>query len=284
MLDRYHIEHELETGARGAIFRGRDRKTGRVVAIKLMADAGAVLFPARKNRGLGELADDLASLSHPHIAAMYESARAGHLRYIVMEFAEGTDLRAHSSPSTLLPLSTVLSIAVRVADAVQHLHRCGVVHGDIKPANIVFNAATDRVKLTDIGARLRDSEPIAGTPAYMAPEQLYGFRPSAAADQFAFGVTLYQLTCGHLPFTGPHRPAIVRRIVNEAHADIRVHQPTVPASVVAILDKTLGKNADARYSSFEVLKHALRSVSAEFQRAPSGHCFAACSDNRAGAP
>jgi serine/threonine protein kinase len=284
MLDRYHIEHELETGARGAVFRGRDRETGRVVAIKLVADAGAVLFPRRNKQDSGHLADGIASLVHPHIAAIYESARAGHLRYIVMELAEGTDLRAHSSPSTLLPLSTVLSIALRVADAVQHLHDCGVVHGDIKPANIVFNAPTDRVKLTDVGASFWHSEPSAGTPAYMAPEQLCGFPPSVAADQFAFGVTLYQLTCGYLPFTGLHRPAIVRRIVNEAHVDIRVHQPTVPAALVAVLDTTLGKKAGARYSSFEVLRHALRSVTAEFQAGRDHHCFGPCPDNQVGGP
>jgi serine/threonine protein kinase len=284
MLDRYHIEHELETGARGAVFRGRDRETGRVVAIKLVADAGAVPFRRRNKRGSGNLKDGIGSLVHPHIAAIYETARAGHLRYVVMEFAEGTDLRAHSSPSTLLPLSTVLSIGLRVADAVQHLHNCGVVHGDIKPANIVFNAATDRVKLTDVGASFGHSERTAGTPAYMAPEQLCGFPPSAAADQFALGVTLYQLTCGHLPFTGPHRPAIVRRTVNEPHVDIRVHQPAVPAALAAVLDTTLRKKPDARYGSFEVLRHALRSVPADFQPRRNGHCFAPCPDNRVGRP
>jgi serine/threonine-protein kinase len=178
----------------------------------------------------------------------------------------------------------VLSIALRVADAVQHLHDCGVVHGDIKPANIVFNAATDRVKLTDVGASFWHSELTAGTPSYMAPEQVCGFPPSVAADQFAFGVTLYQLTCGHLPFTGPHRPSIVRRIVNDAHVNIRVHQPTVPAALVAVLDTTLQKKAAARYSSFEVLRHALLSVTADFQPGRNPHWFASCPDSRVGRP
>jgi serine/threonine protein kinase len=276
MLDRYHIEHELETGACGAVFRGRDRKTGRVVAIKLMPDAGAVRF---RRRGSRDVRGAVASFVHPHIAAVYETARAGHLRYVVMEFAEGTDLRAHSFPSTLLPLPTVLSIAIRLADAVQHLHRSGVVHRDIKPANIVFDAAADRVKLTDVGSSFGHAEPSAGTPAYMAPEQLCGFPPSAATDQFSFGVTLYQLACGHLPFTGLNRPAIVRRIVNEAHVDIRVHQPLIPAALVAVLDTTLAKESAARFGSIEVLRRALQSVTAELQPGRKPQCFAACPAN-----
>src|SRR5215210_4360015 len=102
MLDRYHIEHELGTGACGAVFRGRDRKTGRLVAIKLIPDAGAV---RSRTGGSREARGAVASVVHPHIAAIYETARAGHLQYVVMEFAEGTDLRAHSCPSNLLPLS-----------------------------------------------------------------------------------------------------------------------------------------------------------------------------------
>jgi serine/threonine protein kinase len=275
MLDRYHIEHELETGACGAVFRGRDRKTGRLVAIKLIPEAGAV---QSRTRGSRDARGAVASLVHPHIAAIYETARAGHLRYVVMEFAEGADLRAHSFPSTLLPLSTVLSIAIRVADAVHHLHACGVVHGDIKPANIVFDAAADRVKLTDVGPRFGYAAP-AGTPAYMAPEQVCGLPPSDATDQFSLAVTLYQLACGHLPFTGLYRSAIVRRIVNEPHTDIRVHQPAIPAALVAVLDTSLAKEPRARYGSIELLRRALQSATAEIQPGRMRHVFATCAAN-----
>ena len=264
MLDRYHLEHELGTGARGAVYRGRDKETGRVVAIKLIADAVPHRHVGETHRGSSGVGC-VWHLNHSHIPALYETARAGLLRYVVMEFAEGNDLRAHTQPSTLLPLPTVLSVMQRVADALQHAHEHGVVHGDVKPANIVFDAATGSVKLTDFNFASADAEATCATPGYMSPEQLCGLPLSPASDQFSMGATLYQLACGHLPFTGRSRPEIVRRTVNEPHVDIRLHEPALPAALLAVIDKALAKDVRARYPSAESLRQAIRSVERELR-------------------
>jgi serine/threonine-protein kinase len=262
MLDRYYLEHELGTGARGAVYRGRDRETGRVVAIKLIPGTAACRA-AGSSVASRDSADAVALLSHPHIPALYETGRAGYLRYVVMEFAEGVDLRAYTEPCTLLPLRTVLSIAVRVVDALQHAHEHGVVHGDIKPANIVFDPVSDRVKVADFTFDFDHDDVLPATAAYSAPEQLCGSPPSSASDQFSVATTLYQLSCGRLPFTGRSRPEIVYRIVNEGHADVRVNVPSLPAALSAVLDRALAKEPAKRYPSAGALKEAIGRVQAE---------------------
>jgi len=275
MLDRYHIEHELEKGARGAVFRGCDRETGRMVAIKLIPDPCSDWIRTQDHCELREVGEIAAHLAHAHIAAIYESGRTGRLRYVVMEFAEGVDLRAHIHVSTLLPLSTVLSIVAKVAAAVQHLHERAIVHGDIKPANIMFDAPTGRVKLTDVSATVENVATLVGTPAYMSPEQVRSLPASPAADQFSLGITLYQLACGHLPFPGQSRPAIICRMAKEPHVDIRVHKPGMPAKLVTILDRMLAKEPHNRYRNVEALEQALRAAAAELECALDARVSAA---------
>ncbi|MGZ5114595.1 MAG: serine/threonine-protein kinase [Burkholderiales bacterium] len=275
MLDRYHIEHELETGARGAVFRGCDRETGRLVAIKLMPDGCSDRFRTQDDCESRELRNIAAHLAHAHIPAIYETGTTGYLSYVVMELAEGVDLRAHIHVSTLLPMSTVLSIGARVGAAVQYLHDRGVVHGDIKPANIMFDATTDRVKVIDVAAAVGDVGALAGTPAYMAPEQLRGRPASPAADQFSLGIALYQLACGYLPFPGQSRPAIICRMAQGPHVDVRVHKPSVPAELATILDRVLAKEPHNRYPSVKALTYALRAAQAKLESVPGARVSAA---------
>jgi serine/threonine protein kinase len=275
MLDRYHIEHELETGARGAVFRGCDRETGRLVAIKLMPDACSDRFRTQADCESREVGETGAHLAHAHIPPIYETGTTGFLRYVVMEIAEGVDLRAHVHVSTLLPVSTVLSIGARVAAAVQYLHDRGVVHGDIKPANIMFDATTDRVRLIDVAAAVGDVCALAGTPAYMAPERLRGLPASPAADQFSLGIALYQLACGYLPFPGQSRPAIICRMAQGLHVDIRVHKPRVPAELATILNRVLAKEPHNRYPSVKALTYALKAAQAKLECVPDARVSAA---------
>jgi eukaryotic-like serine/threonine-protein kinase len=247
------------------VFRGCDRETGRPVAIKLLPDGGSDPFRAQGNCESREIGEIAAHLVHAHLPAIYETGTTGYLRYVVMEIAEGVDLRAHIHVSTLLPVSTVFSIGVRVAAAVQYLHDRGIVHGDIKPANIIFDATTDRVKLIDVAAAVEGVGAHAGTPAYMSPEQLRGLPISPAADQFALGIALYQLACGYLPFPGQSRPAIIRRMAQGPHVDIRVHKPRVSAELATILNQVLAKEPHNRYPSVEALKYALTTAQAKLE-------------------
>lgn len=260
MLDRYQFGQELGAGARGVVYRGRDTLTGRVVAIKLMCE-DSTNADDFDGADVGCARGCQSTVSHPNIVRTYETAQVGHVRYVVMELAEGADLRTHTRPSDLLPLATTLSIMARVADALHHGHREDVVHGDLKPANILFDPKTQRVKVTDFplirGAGGAAMMALAGTPAYAAPEQLCGLDATGASDQFSLGVTLYQLACGHLPFGGCSRPEIARRTVNEAHTDIRSHDAALPEALAALLDRALAKNARARYPNSQHLARAL---------------------------
>ena len=212
------------------VYRARDRTTGAVVAIKLTAEGPED----------AQAASHLFHLHHPDIAAVHATGRRGLLHYSVMELAQGRDLRHHTDPAALLPLATTVELIARVARALHYAHDRGILHGDVKPANIVFDPATGALKLTDFGTG-------AGTPGYLAPERFCGLPASTASDQFALGVTLYQLACGRLPFTGRSRPEIAARVVHEPPTPIIHHLPDAPAALAECLDRALARTARARY-------------------------------------
>jgi serine/threonine protein kinase len=261
MLGSHDLEHELGAGARSAVYRGRDKSTGALVAVKLVALRHGVADTA------GPFDLGATRLDHPNIAAFCESAH-GRLAYVVTEFAHGADLGARVRAGELLPLPAVLHAIRRVAAALHYAHRRGVVHGDVKPANIVVDPATATVKLIDFPSCADDAAAPPGTPVYLSPERLRGMSASPASDQFALGVTLYQLACGHLPFCGRSWPEIVHRVAHEPHTDIRAHAPLLPPGLAAIVDTALAKNPAQRYRSVRALGRAISALQAEVPGAP----------------
>ena len=210
MLGRYQIEKELGKGAMGVVYLGKDPKIGRVVAIKTMAlsqEFEADELVEVKERFFRE-AETAGRLAHPNIVTMYDAGEEHDLAYIAMEFLKGGDLAPYTKPDNLLPLPVVLSIVARVAEALGYAHQNNVVHRDVKPANVMYDAASDTVKVADFGiARITDSSKtktgmVLGTPSYMSPEQLSGKKVGGLSDMLSLGVTLYQLVCGRLPFVG----------------------------------------------------------------------------------
>jgi serine/threonine-protein kinase len=185
-----------------------------------------------------------------------------------MELAPGAHLGAHTRATDLLPLPAILLAMKHVASALHYAHLRGVVHGDVKPANIVVDAAKGTVKLIDFPSCAAEAAAPPGTPAYLSPERLCGMPASPASDQFALGVTLYQLACGHLPFSGRSWPEIVQRVVHEPHTDIRAHAPHLPAALSAIVDKALAKNPAHRYGS---VRAAGRAISELHRRVHGAH-------------
>jgi serine/threonine-protein kinase len=154
----------------------------------------------------------------------------------------------------------------RVAAALQYAHDRGVVHGDIKPANIVFDADTGSVKIIDFAQSCLDSELKAGTAAYNAPERLCGAPASSSSDQFSFAVTLYQLICGTLPFSGKTGPETVWRVVHESHRDVRAHDDALPASLAVLLNKALSKRPQSRYLTMRAVQNAIFGAEADISR------------------
>ena len=270
MLGRYEIEKELGKGAMGVVYLGKDPKIGRVVAIKTMAlsqEFEADELEEVKARFFRE-AETAGRLNHPNIVTMYDAGEEHDLAYIAMEFLKGKDLVPYTKQPNLLPLPKVLSIIARVADALDYAHGLNVVHRDIKPANIMYDPETDTVKVTDFGiARITDSSKtktgmVLGTPSYMSPEQLSGVRIEGHSDLFSLGVSLYQLTCGKLPFAGDSMAQLMFRIANEPHADILSVNPDLPPCVVAIINKALAKKIEDRYESGSAMAEALRKCAA----------------------
>ncbi|HSG24386.1 MAG TPA: serine/threonine-protein kinase, partial [Azonexus sp.] len=181
-----------------------------------------------------------------------------------MEFLPGRDLVLHSKANGLLPLPTVLSILARVADALDYAHSQRVVHRDIKPANIMYEAASDQVKVTDFGiARITDTSRtktgmVLGTPAYMSPEQITGRKVDGRSDLYSLGVMLYQMCCGQPPFAGDSLGRLMFRIANEAPADILGINPSLPPELVSVVNKALSKTVEGRYQRGADMAAALR--------------------------
>ncbi len=257
MLGRYQVEKELGKGAMGVVYLGRDPKINRVVAIKTMAlsqEFDEEELADVKERFFRE-AETAGRLNHPNIVTIFDAGEEHDLAYIAMEFLKGRDLVPQTKPGHLMPLPKVMDIVARVADALAYAHGNNVVHRDVKPANIMYEAESDQVKVTDFGiARITDSSRtktgmVLGTPSYMSPEQLAGKKIDGRSDLFSLGVMLFQMVCGKLPFEGDSMAQLMFRIANEQHPDIRDLRPDVPDCLSAIIDRALAKDADARYQS-----------------------------------
>jgi eukaryotic-like serine/threonine-protein kinase len=271
MLGRYQIEKELGKGAMGVVYGGRDPKIGRVVAIKTLALGqefeGDALIDARA-RFFRE-AETAGRLQHPHIVTIFDAGEEHDLAYIAMEFLKGTDLTQVCHKEHLLPIATVLSITARVADALDYAHAHNVVHRDIKPANIMFDGASDAVKVTDFGiARITDSSKtrtglVLGTPSFMSPEQLAGKKVDGRSDLYSLGVTLFQLLTGTLPLRGESMTELMHKIASVDAPDVRQLRPDVSPAVAKVVAAALKKRPEARYQTGRQFAADLRAAAAE---------------------
>jgi serine/threonine-protein kinase len=271
MLGRYQVEKELGKGAMGVVYLGKDPKIGRVVAIKTMA-LSQEFEPDEledvKQRFFRE-AETAGRLNHPNIVTIYDAGEEHDLAYIAMEFLKGKDLVPQTKQGALMPLPKTLSIVARVAEALAYAHLQSVVHRDIKPANIMYDPEADSVKVTDFGiARITDSSKtktgmVLGTPSYMSPEQLAGKKIDGQSDLFSLGVTLYQLSCGSLPFTGESMTQLMFKIANEPPADILSLNPALPECLVEVINRALAKDVTQRYKTGDEMAKAIRDCMAQ---------------------
>jgi serine/threonine-protein kinase len=267
---RFEVQKELGKGAMGVVYLGKDPKIGREVAVKTMALAlefEAEELVEAKDRFFRE-AETAGRLSHPNIVTIYDTGEEHDFCYIAMELLKGGDLMPFAKSGNLLPIDKVVSIVARVADALGYAHRQGVIHRDVKPANMMYHGDTDTLKVTDFGiARLKDSSKtktgmVLGTPSYMSPEQLAGKKIDGRSDLFSLGVSLYQLLCGRLPFEGESMAQLMFKIANEPPADILAVNRGVPPGIVAFLARALAKNPDERFQTGEEFAGALRVAAA----------------------
>jgi serine/threonine-protein kinase len=271
MLGRYQVEKELGKGAMGVVYLGKDPKIGRVVAIKTMALSqefdGDELVDARE-RFFRE-AETAGRLQHQNIVTIFDAGEEHDLAYIAMEFLKGKDLVSFCKDGNLLAVPQVLSVIGRVAEALAYAHRQNVVHRDIKPANIMFDQASDTVKVTDFGiARITDSSKtktglVLGTPSFMSPEQIAGKKVDGRSDLYSLGVMLYQMLTGVLPFRGDSMAELMYKIANEPAPDIRLVRKDLPTKLAGIVALALDKRVELRYQTGDQLASDLRAVGVE---------------------
>lgn len=219
----------------GIVYQGRDPKINRVVAIKTLAlsqEFGEEELTEVKERFFRE-AEAAGKLNHPNIVTVYDAGEEHDLAYIAMEFLHGHDLLRYTKPDTLMPITKILNIIGRCADALDYAHVNSIVHRDIKPANLMFDPEAGQVKITDFGiARVNNSSRtktgmVVGTPSYMSPEQVTGKRVDGRSDIFSLGVVLYQMLTGELPFQAENATQIMYQIATEPHPDILQTRPGI---------------------------------------------------------
>jgi serine/threonine protein kinase len=258
-VGRYQLFETLGVGATSRVVRGFDPMIGRRLAIKLFRPELAI--GEARERFLRE-ARVVGQLTHPNIITLHDMGieESTQTPYLVMEFIDGTPLDRLLEKGTL-PLPRACAWIAHAAEALDAAHTRGVIHGDVKPANILIT--TDgKVKLTDFGmARVakRDTgdSPLLGTPAYWCPEQIMGRPQDARSDIFSLGVVLYEMVIGTRPFEADSLQGICNRVLSSTVTMPSQHQPSVPASFDEIIAACLAKNPETRLSSGEKLAQML---------------------------
>ena len=262
LLARYRIEHEIGRGGMGIVYAARDEKLERTVAIKVLPVRA--IDAETRERFLRE-ARAAAALNHPAIVAVYDAGEADGRPFLVMEHVDGTSLDDRPPAS----IEEALAISRTVCDALEHAHRRGVVHRDLKPGNIIAlrERGESGCKLTDMGialtrgsARLSASGAIVGTPHYMAPEQALGEEVDGRADLYALGVMLYAWSAGRLPFDGDDALAVVSQHIHAPVVPPRTFRPDLPSGLEPLILALLAKSPAERPPSAAQVREALAAV------------------------
>ncbi|MFC2141854.1 protein kinase [Acidobacteriota bacterium] len=262
---RYTIIQELGRGGMGVVYKAEDTKLRRTVALKFLPPELTHILEV-KERFMRE-AQAAAALDHPNICTVYEFDEAEEKAFISMAYVEGQSLRKkiESGP---LELDEALRIAMQVAEGLQEAHRKGVIHRDIKSANIMVTE-TAQAKIMDFGlARVSGTTLLTkegstmGTIAYMSPEQARGQEVDHRTDIWSLGVVLYEMFGGQLPFKGERDQSVVYSILNEKPKPITDLRSEIPMSIGQVVSKALEKNPDERYQHIEELLDDLKSISA----------------------
>ena len=284
-LAHYEILGALGAGGMGEVYRARDTRLGRDVAIKVLPE-GVASHADRLARFERE-ARTVAALSHPNIVVLHSIEEDGGVRFLTMELVEGRTLDALVVPGGL-PLDRILELAMPMAEALSAAHERSVVHRDLKPRNVMVSSE-GRVKVLDFGlAKLAagDSDPsdsesptvqalslagqVVGTVPYMAPEQVRGEAVDARSDLFALGIILYELATGRRPFTGATLADVSSSILRDTPAPLARLRPDLPAELDRIVGRCLQKDARARFqSSAELSKELQRFRTAPEPAAPA---------------
>ncbi|QDT32799.1 serine/threonine-protein kinase [Thalassoglobus polymorphus] len=267
----YEIVGVIGCGGMGVVLKGFESALNRFVAIKVLAPHLATSGAAR-NRFSRE-GQSAASVVHPNVVSIHRVSQANGLPFLVMPYIGGESLQKRSDRDGALPVSAVVRIGLQVCRGLAAAHAQGLVHRDVKPANILLEKDVDRIILTDFGlaraaddASMTKSGVLAGTPQYMSPEQARGERLDQRSDLFSLGSVLYTLCTGRPPFRAETSYGILRKITDTQPRPIREINPDIPSWMATLIASLQSKNPDDRINSAEEAANLLEQCLAHLQQ------------------
>lgn len=275
MLGHFEILDQLGRGGMGEVYRAKDKRLNRTVAIKILSRLLST-NPRLRDRFERE-ARAISALNHPHICTLHDIGRENDLDFLVMEHLDGETLAKRVTRGPL-PLEQMLRYAIEIADALDSAHKHGVLHRDLKPGNIMLTKSG--AKVLDFGlAKMQGAETapgatrpasaltekgiILGTLPYMAPEQLEGKEAGPRTDIFAFGTVLYEMSTGKRAFAGESRASLIAAILEHEPPPLTALQPMTPAALDHVLKKCLAKDPDTRWQTARDLKDELEWIAGQ---------------------
>lgn len=259
LVSHYEVLQKLGEGGMGVVYKAVDNTLGRVVALKFLS---ADRMNAREVARFEDEARAISTLNHPHIATIYEFGQAAGNRFLVLEYLPGGTLgevlRRLASSGERLRFENLLDYALQIAEGLAHAHRHGIIHRDVKCENVMLTEE-GTLKITDFGlAKLRAAETggtrpgtVAGTVGCMSPEQALGEGLDKRSDIFSFGVLLYHMATGQMPFRGPHALAVMQEILHAPPPPLDQLRPDLPQAFQAVMEKALSKDRNERYQTME---------------------------------
>ena len=275
-LGRYAIEREIGSGGMGVVLKGFDAELNRTVAIKVLAPHLARSSAARQ-RFVRE-GRAAAAVVHENVVAIHQVDTSGRLPHLVMHFVDGVSLQRHVDTIGPLPVCDALRIAAQSAAGLGAAHRQGIIHRDVKPANILIGGSGQRVWITDFGlaravddASLTRTGFIAGTPHYMSPEQARGGAVGPVSDLFSLGAVVYFMLAGRPPWRAERSLAVLHRIVGQPHRPLRQINADVPRQVSDLVDRLLSKQPDQRGESAEEIQVEMENMLSQMQNPDHDH-------------
>ena len=274
-VSHYKILEKLGEGGMGVVYKAQDTKLDRFVALKFLP-AHLTNSEQEKSRFIQE-AKSASALNHPNVCTIYGIEEYEGQQYIEMEFVDGATLRRKTSgdegsTSSALAIKQVIDYGIQIGEALQEAHSKGIIHRDIKAENIMVNSK-NQIKVMDFGlARLKGSLKLTrtsstvGTLAYMAPEQIQGTEADHRSDIFSYGVVLYEMLTGRMPFRGEHEAAMMYSIVNEEPETAETYRADTPPEFLHLLAKALEKDPEDRYQSIGEIVVDLRRLKKDSTR------------------
>jgi len=260
--DRYRIESKIATGGMGTVYSATDERLDRSVAVKILDDRLAE-DPAFVERFRRE-ARSVAALAHPNIARVFDYVEADDEHFIVMELVEGEDLARLLQREDALSPDRAGRIAIQMCAALDHAHSAGIVHRDMKPANVIVTDG-DTVKVTDFGiaravgeSKLTVTGAVMGSAHYISPEQANGKEIGPASDIYSTGVVLYEMLTGRVPFTGESLMAVAAKHLTDSVPRPSATNRSIPAVYDDIVERATAKDPRHRYSDAASLQQALQ--------------------------